>query len=414
MPDQRNVVVLGASYAGLRAAHYILRYVIPQLPSDGNATYRLLLVDPSTKWYARHAAPRAATGKDTIPYDRIFLDIEPGFAQYGNQFSFIHGKATAWDSDERSITVAKVDGGSIVLPYHALVLATGSKTDSPLFTAQADGYEKIQAALDAFHKQLASAKRIIITGGGATAVETAGELGEHLNGAAGWFASRPTSPKAEITVITNSARLLPNLRPAIGATAETYLHRVGVDVRYGTKVSTSRQLPNGKTAVVLHDGEELETDIYVPAVGVQPLSEYIPAPLKDAKGYVAQNGRTLRVDAAGARVYAVGDLGSASRNGILDIMDEIPVLGTNLRRDLLAAHTDIHAKPEGKDRCFEPNMKETQLVPVGRSKGVGAVFGWRIPSLVCWLIKGRDYMLGGAPDTINGGKWTKEVPWTAT
>jgi hypothetical protein len=36
---------------------------------------------------------------------------------------------------------------------------------------------------------------------------------------------------------------------------------------------------------------------------------------------------------------------------------------------------------------------ETQLVPIGRSKGVGALMGWEVPSWVVWAIKGRDYWL---------------------
>ena len=62
--------------------------------------------------------------------------------------------------------------------------------------------------------------------------------------------------------------------------------------------------------MVLHDGEELDADIYIPATGVRPMSEYVPQDLKDKKGYVINNESTLRVDAAGPRVYAVGDVGS--------------------------------------------------------------------------------------------------------
>ena len=84
---------------------------------------------------------------------------------------------------------------------------------------------------------------------------------------------------------------------------------------------------------------------------------------------------------------------------------------TNLKRDLLAAHLDPDAKPTGKDRSYVKNMKETQLVPIGRSKGVGAVFGWWVPSIFVWLIKGRDYMVPKGPERIDGSAWEKEVKW---
>ncbi|KAK3614932.1 hypothetical protein LTR56_026912 [Elasticomyces elasticus] len=411
MPEQRNIVVLGASYAGLGTAHSILKHILPRLPSDGSASYKVILVNSSSKWFVRHASPRAAASEQLIPYDKIFLDIEPGFKQYGLNFEFIEGKASAWDPTERNVSIVTAGGERVEVRYHALVLATGSKTYSPLFSASSDGHEQTRAELDAIHAKLASANNIVIVGGGPTAVETAGELGEYLNGAAGWFASRPSSPKASITVITNASKLLPQLRTSIGQQAERFLNRVGVDVRYETKVSESRSESNGKTVVVLHDGEEIETDIYIPAMGIQPLSSYVPAELKNEAGYIKQNTETLRVDAAGARVYAIGDVGEASHNSIMDIIDQTPVLTTNIRRDLLAAHKDIRANADSKDRVFKVNKTETQLVPVGRNKGVGAILGYRVPSFFVWLIKGRDFMLSGAADMIDGKKWAKEAAW---
>ncbi|KAK3616790.1 hypothetical protein LTR56_025721 [Elasticomyces elasticus] len=412
MPEQRNIVILGASYAGLGAAHSILKHILPSLPSDGPASYKVILVNSSSKWFVRHASPRAAASEQLIPYDKLFLDIEPGFKQYGLNFEFIEGKASAWDPTDRDVSIVTAGGEQVEVRYHALVLATGSKTYSPLFSATEDGHQQTRSELDAIHAKLTSpVNHMVIVGGGPTAVETAGELGEYLNGAAGWFASRPSSPKASITVITNSSQLLPQLRRTIGQQAERFLNRVGVDVRYETKVSSSHSEPNGKTVVVLHDGEEIETDIYIPAMGIQPLSSYVPAELKNEAGYIKQNIGTLRVDAAGARVYAIGDVGEASHNSIMDIIDQIPVLTTNIRRDLLAAHKDIRAKADSKDRVFQVNTTETQLVPVGRSKGVGAILGYRLPSFLVWLIKGRDFMLSGAGDMLDGKKWAKEAAW---
>ena len=114
------------------------------------------------------------------------------------------------------------------------------------------------------------------------------------------------------------------------------------------------------------------------------------------------------MDAAGPRVYALGDIGTYSNDGILDIINGLPVVETNLKRDLLAAHSSPNGKAEGKDREYVRNEKETQIVPVGRSKGVGAVFGWRIPSIFVWLIKGRDFMVSKAHERIDGTAYAKE------
>lgn len=131
MSETRNIVVLGASYSGLGATHYILKHIVSQLPSSPGITYKVILVNPSKKWYQRHAAPRAIASPELMPNETIFLDIEPGFKQYGDKFQFVLGKAVSWDAEKRVVFVKKNAGEEVVLNYHALVLATGSKTLSP-------------------------------------------------------------------------------------------------------------------------------------------------------------------------------------------------------------------------------------------------------------------------------------------
>lgn len=410
MPETRNIIFLGASYAGLGASHYFLQHIYPHLPKDPKVTYQVILVDPSSKHYLRPVAPRVVASPELFSVEQLFLDIEPEYKQYGDKVKFVQGKATSWDEKARTVTLELADGGERTLEYWALVLATGSRTQAPVFSLQGSTHEEIAESLRSVNAKIEKAKSIVISGGGPAAVETAGEIGDKLNGAAGWFSSRPANPKAKITVITSDSKLLPSLRQSISDAAETYLNRVGVDVRYNTKVysAKSSERGNGKTTVTLHDGEEIETDLYIPATGVQPLSAYVPSHLKDSKGYIIQNNSTLRVDAAGPRVYALGDVGTYSDNGIMPILSGVPVFGTNIKRDLLAAHTDPKGKPQDKDREYVANTKETQIVPVGRSKGVGAVFGWRLPSWAVWLIKGRDYMVGKGKSNVDGSAWAKE------
>lgn len=99
---------------------------------------------------------------------------------------------------------------------------------------------------------------------------------------------------------------------------------------------------------------------------------------------------------------------------------QVPVAMTNLSRDLHAfaaakgEKADADIKPQGADRPYKANLKETHLVPIGQSKGVGAVFGWKLPSLMIWLIKGRDYFTSTGPPLVDGSKWKKESSWKGT
>lgn len=435
MAEQKNILILGASFAGLSAAHYFLKHILPSLP-DGGKGYHVYLINPSTHWFTRPAAPRTVLPGDLLPYSKSFLKIEDGFKSYSRDtFSLVLGTATAMDASDRTVTVSLREGGDKVFPYHALIIATGTRTSSPILGLTTNS-DDLKAAIDTFRTALPNAKSIVIAGGGPAGVETAGEIGEYLNGAAGWFSSRPAHPKTKITLLAGADKLLPILRPAIAKRAERLLNRVGVDVVYNLQVTgvspetsgytfdTVGGEKSGNTTVHLNNGETLEADIFIPATGVMPNTGFMDKKLLNERGYIETNTTTLRVDAAGPRVYAVGDVGAYTRGGVMDIYNAIPVALTNIKRDLLneanvpasATNGSTNEKtapsnPRGQDRPYKPNLKETQLVPVGRSKGVGAMFGFKLPSFMVWMVKGRDYFTGMAPPVQLGHKWKKESKW---
>jgi hypothetical protein len=181
-----------------------------------------------------------------------------------------------------------------------------------------------------------------------------------------------------------------------------------VNVLYKTKLESDEDTADGKTKVILQNGELMFPDVCIPALGFSPLTSYVPSHLLNDKGAVETEESTFRVNDAGPRVRALGDVTSFTRGGILEIMSEAPVLVANLRRGLVAAHEDVNAKPSGSDRIYKPDHRETQLVPIGRSKGVGAVFGWTMPSFAVWVIKGRDYMMPRGVRRIYGKDEEKE------
>ena len=409
MSETHNFVVLGGSGAGLGIAHSFLKHIGPELKKLGK-TYHVYIVDSSSHFFWNTGSPRSLVSATLLPADKLFASIADGFKSYDSSlYTVIHGTAESWNVGGRTVTIKLADGENIqTLPYYALVLATGARTPSPA-TSLHGNYTITKATIADLNKKLASAMSVIVSGGGPTSVETAGEVGHFLNGSAGWFSSRPSNPKAKVTVITKADRLLPVLSKPRALTAETFLNKVGVDVVYNVSVVSSITDADGKTTVSLSNGEQWTADVYIPAWGTTPNSEYVPADLKNDRGYIKTNGTTLRADAAGPRVYVAGDVGDYSRGGFHNLYGAIPVLITNIKRDLLAAAASdkLDAKPEGPDRPFTPNNSETQAVPIG-PRGVGALNGWAIPSFLIWLLKGRDYMIGNIPATVNGDMVKKE------
>ena len=393
MSEVRNIVILGASSAGLSAAHYIARHTLPQLQRSKDAKYVLHLVDPSTHYWWHISAPRAIVSLKEMKNSDTFVPCMDGFKQYTSlqdSIIFHHGEASALDTTSRTVSIKTHDGATEALEYYALIIGTGIRSPTPATTLHGD-HKISERALEEMNSKLASAKDIVVGGAGPIAVETAGELGDHFKG------------KAKITLIAGGDKLLPILQKSRSEKAQKLLESAGVQVKYKTRVESTEQTSDGKTIVRLDNGETLTTDVYIPATGVKPNTEFLPTELKQSNGYVKTNKQTLRVDEAGPRVYAVGDVAGVDKGGMLNMYNTIPVFGANFNHDLFA-EAKVGSVAE---KTYHFKDAESQLVPIGIKTGVGAFNGWGMPGFMVKQIKGKDYMVRMMPDITEGKKWAK-------
>jgi NADH dehydrogenase FAD-containing subunit len=366
-----TILVLGGSFAGLGAAHYALKHVIPQLPKKDGVKYTVTMVNPSKDLWWRIGGPREVVSREMMPLSKTYYPIEPAFAYAKDRFTFVQGTATHVDAAGQSVSVTTASGEQKSIPYAALIIATGVSTTSPLFT-QRESATELQETHDAFRKALPNAKTVVIGGAGPVGVETAGEIAEFLNGKPGFMAGANKNPKAKVTLICGEKKMLPILRESISKQAEKFLARLGANVVYNTRVVSAT--PSGdKTIVTLSDSQTIEADIYIDATGTRANTSFLPKEWLDNRNRVSCNPKTLRVETAGPRVYVVGDAGSYTRGGVMDQADAIPVAMTNLKTDLTA---HISGAAPGPDRHYTANLKEQQICPIGTQKGVGA-FGGR-------------------------------------
>jgi NADH dehydrogenase FAD-containing subunit len=414
MVEQRNIVVLGGGPSGLLATHYILKHVIPTLKAKHtSAKYHVYNVNPSADFYFRVASPRVATSTTLMAAEKVFGPISGGFEKYSaDDFTFIQAFATGLDTDARKVSYQRDGHLSEELSYHALVVVTGSKTHHPAFSMPTTK-EATMDAIKSTNVKAAAAKDIVIVGGGPTGVEVAGELAEFRNGRPGWFS--PVQRKVNITLVTATNQLLPTIPLSTAKTAENKLRDLGVEVVYNTRVANTSEMQDGRTKVQLANGKELKADLFIPAYGVLPNSTWLPSKLLNKTNYLITNQETLRVDIAGPRVYSFGDVSSASRNTVADILDMMPVAMINIKRDLISYNPATPTAPApGKDRIFTPAAKVSMIAPIGSRGGVGSVMGWSVPSFFVWLLKGRDYMVGlSFQPTLGGDTVKKDFKWTA-
>ncbi|CAO2657186.1 Nn.00g033120.m01.CDS01 [Neocucurbitaria sp. VM-36] len=409
--SRKTILVLGGSYGGVSLAHYISKHTLPTLPNP--STYQIIIISSSSEVICRPACPRALISDDMFPQHKLFAATTEHLKQYGQDTcSFVQGSASQIDHERNTVLVKLCNGEKKVFDFCSLVIATGASTCSPLLGLNTDS-TSLRESWAIFRKALPSTKSILIAGGGPAGVEVAGELGEHLNGRAGWFASRLNSPKVRITLVTSSNDILPALRSPIARTAEEYLAKVGVTIIKGARVEKVEPENAGlvnsslitSATLSLSNGAVISADLYLPATGTTPNTAFLPPALLEPDGRVKTNPQTLRVDAAARpRIYAIGDASSYARPAIHNILAAIPILGSNIKRDLLL-DAGKSENEVGPDRIFVEDTRETQLVPIGRSKGVGSAMGWRIPSWMVWMIKGRDYWLWTTGKLWSGRQW---------
>jgi len=166
----KTVVILGASFAGLKIAHSLLKTTLPAVKD-----LKVILVSPTTHVYFNLAAPRAII-PGQIPDEKILAPIEPAFSKYpSSSFEFVIGVAKRVDPAGKKVEV-ETESGLRAVAYDTMVVTTGSNTGSMPWKASGS-YKKFVELLHDTQEKVKKAKSIIVGGAGVTGVETAGELG---------------------------------------------------------------------------------------------------------------------------------------------------------------------------------------------------------------------------------------------
>ncbi|KAL8955396.1 MAG: hypothetical protein Q9183_006666, partial [Haloplaca sp. 2 TL-2023] len=304
-----NIVVIGASYAGLGTAHYLLKHTVPSLEkaSQDSTKYKVTLISATSHFYHKVAAPRLLASPDLIPLSKAFLPIEDGFKDYDSQhFELVIGEATSLDETSKTITISNTYGTPNKTPitYSTLILATGASSSSDLWHIPGS-HEKTISALKSIQSALPTATTVLIAGGGPAGVETAGEIASRF-------------PKIETTLLSGSDRVLTRLRPAISAAAEKQLEALGVKTVHNLKVESTSE-SGDQTTVKLDDGTSRTADIYIPATGIRPNTSFLPRSWLTPQNYVI-TADTTSLRGPVPTVYAIGDVAGYSLGGALDIM----------------------------------------------------------------------------------------------
>ncbi|MCJ1289017.1 hypothetical protein MMC34_000549 [Xylographa carneopallida] len=392
--NHHEFLILGANFAGVGTAHYLLRHTIPALLKlDATRTYHVTLVSPSTHFFWKIGAPRTLASPDLIPLSKAFGPIADGFKEYSaDQYSIETAAAVGLNPEKRTVTVELPSKDTKTLHYSTLIIATGTSSPSAVWTLNGS-HENTINAMKELHATLPSAKTILIAGGGPAGTETAGEIGSLY-------------PKAQTTILSGTSRLLPRLSKATSNDVQVRLKKLGVEVINGLRVTSIKKLVSGATELAFDDGTTRTVDVYIDSTGGKPNTSFLPKDWLNENGQVLNDDKSLRLTVPGSEgIYAIGDVGSYSHGGFMDVKDGVAPLCSSIAIDVATT-----IDPSNAGGFKQKNFKwipDTQFVPTGPKGGVGQVFGWRVPSLMVWAFKSRTFMVEKLPGAMKGEDYIK-------
>jgi NADH dehydrogenase FAD-containing subunit len=342
-----------------------------------------MLTPQNSHFYWNLASVRAIV-PNQIKDNDLFIPLKTALSRYPQEsWELVIGSASAADFEAKTVEVnVSGDNTTRTFSYDQLVLATGSRCESPTVPWKAAGsYEDAIATLHETANKVQAAQHIVVAGAGGTGIEVAGELGFEYG-------------KTKEIVLLCSGEKLANGHSVAPAAAHE-LKKLNVAIKYGVRAQETRPAAQGKTDVVLSNGETITTDVYLPTTGLVPNTEYIPARHLSAD----PNYRTVLVDeflrVQDARdVWACGDVVSKPRAGFFITQKQAAGVAKNVELALAGAEpTVVKGLPVDVFACA-----------VGRSRGVGRINNSiKLPSIMVWAVKGRTLGLDMVGKYINGG-----------
>ena len=321
MPDK--LIVIGGTAAGLSAA----------------SAYRKALPEAEITVYERSGfisygscgLPYFVGGMIDTPDDLVSLTVESAEKKRNFRIRIRH-EVLSVDRAAKTVLVRDLETGKEFSDaFDRLVLATGASpvhlalpggdAENILFLRTVEDGIRLKAAV----REIGT--RVAIAGGGFIGLETAEEL---------------VSAGAQVTLIEALPRLLPMLPEGWSEEIRAEMEERGVCVRTGTGVG-SFESENGKVAaLILTDGERIETDAVLCCVGVLPNAE-----LAAGCGLELGVKGAIRVD-RGMRtsdpdVWACGDC-AETYNALTGQPDYVP-LGTTANKQGRAAGASAAGRP---------------------------------------------------------------------
>ncbi|MCI4367165.1 MAG: FAD-dependent oxidoreductase, partial [Thermoplasmata archaeon] len=376
-------LILGAGYAGLTAAHEVVRR------SRGRIDVRLVDRHPvhtlRTELYeVGKLAERATDGSPWLVPIRAALD--------GASVSFVAGDVTSIDLEKRAVTV-----GAQEQEFRYLIIALGSEAayygvpGASEHSYQVYRFSQAARLADALRSLEASSgsrptgerPRIVVVGGGSTGTEVAAEIATaNWKRIAGKDARRPS-----VLLVCGALPFLSGLPQGLIRHAEALLRKAGVEIDRGRNV-----VEVGAKRLRLQDGTEIPFDLCVWATGIRAPELVRSLPVPHGKGGRLKVTPTLELPGYPGLI-AIGDCAEIEdpTTGMV-----VPQTAQAALAEAPVAAQNLVARWAGRDpRPFVYRERGT-IVSVGIGKGSGTLRGltvWGSPAALLKSLIQKEYAL---------------------
>lgn len=378
----RNVVIVGAGFAGLSAAKEL-----------ADAPVSVTIIDQQNHHLFQPLLYQVATAALTPA--EIAVPIRHVLRNQDN-VEVLMDRVVGIDTKQQQVLTES--GGSVA--YDALVVATGARHSyfgKSHWADHAPGLKTLSDALALREKILmafeqaemvvgddpAAAQRFqtfVVIGGGPTGVEMAGAIAELSHSVMRDF-RHIDARHNRIILLEGGPRVLPGFVPGLSARASRDLGALGVEVQADTMVTDIT------TGLVTTNKGNIQTETVVWAAGVQasPAGKWLAQPTEKS-GHVAVDA-TLR-PAGLDNVYVIGDTalhmaGGSALPGIAPVAKQMGIY-VGRRLSQLA---------KGKVPSAEFRYADAgALATIGRNRAVADIFGFKVKGFAGWLLWGAAHV----------------------
>ncbi|KAJ3105758.1 hypothetical protein HDU97_007578 [Phlyctochytrium planicorne] len=380
-----NVVILGASYAGAAVA-ISLDEAFKSIPDVINIT----LVDPREASHFHHFHGNVRAMVDPSFAERTWIPTKYVFHYTNGK----HIQSKAVEIHETSVVLAN----GTRLSFDFLVIATGGKQGTPIRPAATNIDDGIRE-MTQYAEAIKASNKILIVGGGPTAIEVAGEI-------------RHVYKDKDITIVHDRPSLIPgpyhdSFRTNVKAALEKRKIRYKVILNEsmdlpaigGPLVQKSRILKSSK-------GTAIDSDLQICLIGYAGYNSDILLPLGlellDEKGQIKVLPTLQVQDFKLPHIFALGDVASANvPKQVKYIRQQAVVVSTNIQRLIWArryypptAPADFQAQGRSEVVSLMPytnSLPEDLLaITLGPDDGIMSTPIFSVGAWGSKMLKGKD------------------------